>query len=39
VIVREAERERRVPVRIGVETPERVEVLEGVQAGDLVLGP
>lgn len=38
VIVRDGERERRVPVRIGVETPERVEILEGLNAGDVVVG-
>lgn len=39
VIVRDGERERRVPVRVGVETPERVEILEGLAAGDVVVGP
>ncbi len=38
VIVREGERERRVPVRVGIETEERVEILEGVEEGDIVVG-
>jgi multidrug efflux pump subunit AcrA (membrane-fusion protein) len=38
VIVREGERERRVAVRLGVETAERVEILEGLEVGDVVVG-
>ncbi|MCS6840164.1 MAG: HlyD family efflux transporter periplasmic adaptor subunit [Roseiflexus sp.] len=38
VILREGERERRVPVRIGIETEERVEILEGLDEGDIVVG-
>lgn len=38
VIVREGERERRVPVETGIETPDAVEVIEGVEAGAIVVG-
>jgi HlyD family secretion protein len=38
VIVREGERERRVTVRVGIETEERVEILEGLSEGDIVVG-
>ncbi len=38
VVVRDGERERRVPVQIGIETPALVEILTGVEAGDLVVG-
>jgi HlyD family secretion protein len=38
VIVREGERERRVAVRVGIETEERVEILEGLNEGDVVVG-
>jgi HlyD family secretion protein len=38
VVVREGERERRVTVRTGIETEEQVEILEGVEAGDIVVG-
>lgn len=39
VIVREGERERRVPVTIGIATEERVEIVEGLEEGDVVVGP
>jgi HlyD family secretion protein len=38
VVVREGERERRVTVRTGIQTEEQVEILEGVEAGDVVVG-
>lgn len=38
VVVKQGERERRAPVRIGIETPERVEILEGVKPNDVVIG-
>ncbi len=38
VIVREGERERRVTVRVGIETEERVEILEGLNEGNIVVG-
>lgn len=38
VVVREGERERRTPVKIGIETDDRVEILEGVKEGDVVVG-
>jgi multidrug efflux pump subunit AcrA (membrane-fusion protein) len=38
VVVREGDRERRVPVRIGIVTEERAEILEGLEEGDLVVG-
>lgn len=39
VVVREGGRERRAPVRLGVETPDRVEILDGLREGDVVVGP
>jgi len=39
VVVKEGNRERRVPVRLGIETEERVELVEGVEQGDIVIGP
>jgi HlyD family secretion protein len=38
VVVREGDRERRAPVRTGIETTERVEILEGVEEGAVVVG-
>jgi hypothetical protein len=38
VVVREGDRERRVTVKVGIETDERVEILEGVKEGDVVVG-
>jgi HlyD family secretion protein len=38
VVVREGERERRVTVKIGIETDDQVEILEGVKAGDVIVG-
>lgn len=38
VVVREGERERRVTVRTGIETETQVEILEGLEAGDIVVG-
>jgi len=38
VIVRDGNRERRQPVRLGIETEERVEIVEGVAEGDIVVG-
>jgi len=38
VVVREGDRERRVTVKVGIETEDRVEILEGVKQGDLVVG-
>jgi multidrug efflux pump subunit AcrA (membrane-fusion protein) len=38
VIVREGDRERRVTVKTGIETPDVVEIIEGVEAGDVVVG-
>lgn len=39
VVVREGQRERRVPIRTGIASDERVEILEGLAEGDLVVGP
>ncbi|GAB4436434.1 MAG: efflux RND transporter periplasmic adaptor subunit [Chloroflexi bacterium OHK40] len=39
IVVREGDRERRVVVRTGIESVERVEILEGVDEGDVVVGP
>src|SRR5262245_47318867 len=38
VVVREGERERRVAVKIGIETEDQVEILEGVKEGDVIVG-
>src|SRR6266545_1944477 len=38
VVVREGDRERRVTVKVGIETEEKVELLEGVKEGDVVVG-
>jgi multidrug efflux pump subunit AcrA (membrane-fusion protein) len=38
VVVREGDVERRVPVEIGIETDDAVEILEGIEAGDTVVG-
>jgi macrolide-specific efflux system membrane fusion protein len=38
VVVREDETERRVPVELGIETDTQVEILDGVEAGDIVVG-
>ena len=34
----QGERERRVTVRTGIETDEQVEILEGVEEGDVIVG-
>ncbi len=39
VIVRDGERERRVTIRVGITTEQQIEILEGLKAGDLVVGP
>lgn len=38
VVVREGDRERRTTVKVGIETEDRVEILEGVKQGDVVVG-
>jgi multidrug efflux pump subunit AcrA (membrane-fusion protein) len=38
VIVRDGDRDRRQPVKLGIETDGRVEILEGVVEGDIVVG-
>jgi hypothetical protein len=38
VVVRTGDRERRVTVRTGIETEERIEILEGVKEGDVIVG-
>ncbi|MCG8351878.1 MAG: HlyD family efflux transporter periplasmic adaptor subunit [Chloroflexales bacterium] len=38
VIIREGDRDRRVPVEIGIETEELVEIIEGVEEGDIIVG-
>jgi HlyD family secretion protein len=39
VIVREGERERRITVRVGITTETQVEILDGLEEGDIVVGP
>ncbi len=39
VVIQEGEGQRRVDVRIGLESEERVEILEGVAQGQIVVGP
>jgi hypothetical protein len=38
VVVREGDRERRATVRVGIETADKVEIAEGVNEGDVVVG-
>lgn len=38
VVLRQGDTERRVPVRVGIETEEHVEILEGVKEGDVIVG-
>ncbi len=38
MVVREGDRERRVPVRLGIATEARIEILEGLEEGDVVVG-
>jgi multidrug efflux pump subunit AcrA (membrane-fusion protein) len=38
VVVREGDREQRVSVEIGIETPDEVEIVEGLEEGDIVVG-
>jgi HlyD family secretion protein len=38
VVVRQGERERRVTVKVGIETEDRAEILEGVEEGDVIVG-
>jgi len=39
VIVQEPDRQRRMDVQIGIESADRVEILEGLQEGQVVVGP
>jgi hypothetical protein len=36
--VRQGDRERRVTVQVGIETEDRLEILEGLKAGDVIVG-
>lgn len=38
VVVREGERERRVTIKTGIETEDKVEIVEGLEAGDVIVG-
>jgi HlyD family secretion protein len=38
VVVREGDRERRVTIKVGIETQDRVEILEGLEEGDIIVG-
>lgn len=38
VVVRDGEVDRRVTIKTGIETEDRVEIVEGVEAGDLIVG-
>ena len=38
VVIQEGDGQRRVDVRIGIESEERIEILEGVEAGETVIG-
>jgi multidrug resistance efflux pump len=38
VVVRTGDRERRVTVKTGIETEDKIEILEGVKEGDLIVG-
>jgi multidrug resistance efflux pump len=39
VIVKDADRQRRVDIRVGIEGVDRIEVLEGLEEGQIVIGP
>jgi len=39
VVIQERDGQRRVDVRLGLESDERVEIIEGVQEGQVVIGP
>jgi len=39
VVIQEGQGQRRVDVRLGLESEERVEILEGLREGDVVIGP
>ena len=39
VVIREGDVQQRVDVRLGLESEERVEILEGVEGGQIVVGP
>jgi multidrug efflux pump subunit AcrA (membrane-fusion protein) len=38
VVVREGDRERRVTVKTGIETEEKIEIVEGLKDGDVIVG-
>jgi HlyD family secretion protein len=38
VVVRDGDRERRVTVKIGIETEDKIEIVEGLKAGDVIVG-
>src|SRR5262249_4437308 len=38
VVGRQGDRERRVTVKVGIETEDRLEILEGLEAGDVIVG-
>jgi HlyD family secretion protein len=38
VVIREGDKERRATVKVGIETEDTVEILEGVKEGDVILG-
>jgi multidrug resistance efflux pump len=38
VVVRDGDRERRVTVKTGIETEDRIEILEGLKEGDVIVG-
>jgi hypothetical protein len=39
VVIQEEETQRRVDVMLGIEGASRVEILEGVAEGDIIVGP
>jgi len=38
VVVREGERERRVTIKTGIETDDKIEIVDGLKEGDVVVG-
>ena len=38
VVVREGDRERRVTIKTGIETEDKIEILEGLKEGDVIVG-
>ena len=38
VLIQDGEAQRRIPVKVGIKTPDRVEILEGLTSGQIAVG-